>query len=154
MLFVNDIQSGCSKIIQSNSTSLELDSGSIVDGIHFHLVLSRYRHLVDYHSVTPSGGLAYYQQVSPLSFSSVPWSIRPLTTHDVFIFKVRFLAASHMVRGDVSPVSPPDGQSPGLGQIQQKLTHLCHMWDILLFPRKYRHTGINKKDKCKNWKMN
>ena len=28
----------------------------------------------------------------------------PLTTHDVFIFKVRFLAASHMVRGDVSPV--------------------------------------------------
>ena len=39
-----------------------------------------------------------------LSLSSVPWSIRPLTTHDVFIFKVRFLAASHMVRGDVSPV--------------------------------------------------
>ena len=38
------------------------------------------------------------------SLSSVPWSIRPLTTHDVFIFKVRFLAASHMVRGDVSPV--------------------------------------------------
>ena len=36
--------------------------------------------------------------------SSVPWSIRPLMTHDVFIFKVRFLAASHMVRGDVSPV--------------------------------------------------
>ena len=39
-----------------------------------------------------------------LSLSSVPWSIRPLTTHDVFIFKVRFLAASHMVLGDVSPV--------------------------------------------------
>ena len=36
------------------------------------------------------------------SLSSVPWSIRPLTTHD--IFKVRFLAASHMVRKDVSPV--------------------------------------------------
>ena len=39
-----------------------------------------------------------------LSLSSMPWSIRPLTTHDVFIFKVRFLAASHMVRGDVCPV--------------------------------------------------
>ena len=39
-----------------------------------------------------------------ISLSSVPWSIRPLTTRDVFIFKVRFLAASHMVRGDVSPV--------------------------------------------------
>ena len=38
------------------------------------------------------------------TLSSVPWSIRPLATHDVFIFKVRFLAASHMVRGDVSPV--------------------------------------------------
>ena len=37
------------------------------------------------------------------SLSSVPWSIRPLTTHDVFIFKVRFLAESHMVRRDVSP---------------------------------------------------
>ena len=31
-----------------------------------------------------------------LYLSSVPWSIRPLTTHDVFIFKVRFLAASHI----------------------------------------------------------
>ena len=38
------------------------------------------------------------------SLSSVHWSIRPLTTHDVFIFKVRFLAASHMVRGYISPV--------------------------------------------------
>ena len=42
--------------------------------------------------------------VLSLSLSSVPWSIRPLATHDVFIFKVRFLAASHMVLGDVSPV--------------------------------------------------
>ena len=42
--------------------------------------------------------------LSNLSPSSVPWSIRPLTTPDVFIFKVRFLAASHTVRGDVSPV--------------------------------------------------
>ena len=42
--------------------------------------------------------------VRVLSLSSVPWSIRPLTTHDIFIFKVRFLAAPHMVRGDVSPV--------------------------------------------------
>ena len=44
------------------------------------------------------------KQIVHLSLSSVPWSIRPLTTHDVFIFKVRFLAASHMVRGDVIPV--------------------------------------------------
>ena len=47
------------------------------------------------------------------SLSSVPWSIRPLTTHDVFIFKVRFLAASHMVRGDVSPVFSYSSSSLG-----------------------------------------
>ena len=35
------------------------------------------------------------EELSLVSLSSVPWSIRPLTTHDVFIFKVRFLAASH-----------------------------------------------------------
>ena len=42
--------------------------------------------------------------VHTYTLPSVPWSIRPLTTHDVFIFKVRFLATSHMVLGDVSPV--------------------------------------------------
>ena len=39
-----------------------------------------------------------------LSLFSALVDIRSLTTHDVFIFKVRFLAASHMVLGDVSPV--------------------------------------------------
>ena len=57
-----------------------------------------------YISRTNCGSTKYCNHFSAISLSSVPWSIRPLTTHDVFIFKVRFLAASHMVRGDVSPV--------------------------------------------------
>ena len=57
-----------------------------------------------YDVITWVSALGTLQNIFGISLSSVPWSIRPLTTHDVFIFKVRFLAASHMVRGDVSPV--------------------------------------------------